>query len=59
MDIELRERALHAELSEAEQEIVVQNPRAGIDIFFVHIYHETENDRAVGKRLRQQLLAGI
>lgn len=33
MYIQLRERALHAQFPEAQQQIVIQNTHAGIDIF--------------------------
>lgn len=42
MYIQLRERALHAQLPEAQQQIVIQNTHAGIDIFLRDFHYEPE-----------------
>ena len=59
MNIELRERALHAELSETEQKVVVQNTCAAVDIFLVYVDDETENDGTVSKLLHAEVLRGL
>lgn len=42
MYIQLRERALHAQFPEAQQQIVIQNTHAGIDIFLRDFHYEPE-----------------
>lgn len=42
MHIQLREGALHAQLPKSQQQIVIQNTHAGIDIFLRDFHYEPE-----------------
>ena len=43
MYVHLLERALHAQLPEAEEQIVIQGARTGIDVGFSDLHHEAQH----------------
>ena len=58
MHVDLRERDFDAELPHADEQVVVQHARAGIDVRLRDLDDELQNDRAVAELVDAEVFGG-